>query len=78
MLDQRQAGRCIEVGPGLLGREMRRMIDEQVVPRILKSSGLQIVTRLKRFHSFGIGESRALWRFNTNPQELDEELRQSE
>jgi nicotinamide-nucleotide amidase len=40
-------------------REMRRMIDEQVVPRILKSSGLQIVTQLKRFHSFGIGESRA-------------------
>lgn len=40
-------------------REMRRMIDDQVVPRILKSSGLQIVTQLKRFHSFGVGESRA-------------------
>src|SRR3546814_5129671 len=40
-------------------REMRRMVDEQVIPRLLKLSGLQAVTRLKRFHSFGIGESRA-------------------
>ena len=40
-------------------REMRRMIDEQVLPRILAMSGLQGVTRLKRFHTFGIGESRA-------------------
>lgn len=40
-------------------REMRRMVTEQVVPRILKLSGLEVVTRLKRFHSFGIGESRA-------------------
>jgi nicotinamide-nucleotide amidase len=40
-------------------REMRRMLDEQVLPRILKMSGIQGVTKLKRFHSFGIGESRA-------------------
>lgn len=40
-------------------REMRRMIDEQVLPRLLGMSGLAGVTRLKRFHSFGIGESRA-------------------
>ena len=40
-------------------REMRRMIDEQVIPRLLEMSGLEVVTRLKRFHSFGIGESRA-------------------
>ena len=40
-------------------REMRRMIDDQVIPRLLKMSGLKVVTRLKRFHSFGIGESRA-------------------
>lgn len=40
-------------------REMRRMIDEQVLPRLLAMSGMQGVTRLKRFHSFGIGESRA-------------------
>lgn len=40
-------------------REMRRMVTEQIIPRILKLSGLNVVTRLKRFHSFGIGESRA-------------------
>ena len=40
-------------------REMRRMIDEQVLPRILAMSGVTGVTRLKRFHTFGIGESRA-------------------
>ena len=40
-------------------REMRRMIDEQVIPRLLARAGLRCVTRLKRFHSFGIGESRA-------------------
>ncbi|OED37409.1 hypothetical protein AB833_23585 [Chromatiales bacterium (ex Bugula neritina AB1)] len=39
--------------------EMRRMINEEILPRILKLSGLTVVTRLKRFHSFGIGESRA-------------------
>jgi nicotinamide-nucleotide amidase len=40
-------------------REMRRMLDEQLLPRLLASAGLRGVTRLKRFHSFGIGESRA-------------------
>src|SRR3954470_1994115 len=40
-------------------REMRRMLDEQVIPRLLALSGIKGVTRLKRFHSFGIGESRA-------------------
>lgn len=40
-------------------REMRRMIDEQVLPRILAMSGIKGVTKLKRFHTFGIGESRA-------------------
>ncbi|HKV00384.1 MAG TPA: CinA family nicotinamide mononucleotide deamidase-related protein, partial [Vineibacter sp.] len=40
-------------------REMRRMIDEQVIPRLLVLGGVQGVTRVKRFHSFGIGESRA-------------------
>jgi nicotinamide-nucleotide amidase len=40
-------------------REMRRMLDEQVIPRLLKLSGITGVTKLKRFHSFGIGESRA-------------------
>ena len=40
-------------------REMRRMLDQQVIPRLLKLGGITGVTRLKRFHSFGIGESRA-------------------
>lgn len=40
-------------------REMRRMVDEQIIPRLLKIGGITGVTRLKRFHSFGIGESRA-------------------
>ncbi len=40
-------------------REMRRMLDEQIIPRLLKMSGIQGVTKLKRFHTFGIGESRA-------------------
>jgi nicotinamide-nucleotide amidase len=40
-------------------REMRRMIDEQVVPRLLQIGGISGVARLKRFHTFGIGESRA-------------------
>lgn len=40
-------------------REMRRMLDEQVIPRLLAMGGAPGVPRLKRFHSFGIGESRA-------------------
>jgi len=40
-------------------REMRRMVNEQVLPRLLSMSGSKVVTRLKRFHTFGIGESRA-------------------
>jgi len=40
-------------------REMRRMLDEQILPRILAMSGIKGVTKLKRFHTFGIGESRA-------------------
>jgi len=38
-------------------REMRRMVEEQVIPRLLARSGLQAVIRLKRFHSYGLGES---------------------
>jgi nicotinamide-nucleotide amidase len=40
-------------------REMRRMVEDEIVPRLLKQSGTQAVIRLKRFHSYGIGESRA-------------------
>lgn len=40
-------------------RELRRMIEEQVIPRLLKKSGMQAAIFLKRFHSYGIGESHA-------------------
>ena len=40
-------------------RELKRMLDEQVVPRLLALSGIASTIRLKRFHSYGIGESHA-------------------
>lgn len=40
-------------------RELRRMIDEQVIPRLLARSGAPATIVLKRFHSYGIGESHA-------------------
>ncbi|MGE0716922.1 MAG: CinA family nicotinamide mononucleotide deamidase-related protein, partial [Alphaproteobacteria bacterium] len=39
-------------------RELRRMLEEQIVPRLLAKSGIRAVIHLKRFHSYGIGESR--------------------
>jgi nicotinamide-nucleotide amidase len=38
-------------------RELRRMLEEQVIPRLLAKSGLQATIYLKRFHSYGLGES---------------------
>jgi nicotinamide-nucleotide amidase len=38
-------------------RELRRMLDEQVIPRLLARSGRQATIHLKRFHSYGLGES---------------------
>jgi nicotinamide-nucleotide amidase len=40
-------------------RELRRMLEEQIVPRLLAKSGRQTAIFLKRFHSYGIGESHA-------------------
>src|SRR5215208_5605933 len=40
-------------------RELRRMLKEQIVPRLLAKSGVQTAVYLKRFHSYGIGESHA-------------------
>jgi len=40
-------------------RELRRMLEEQVIPRLLAKSGMQAAIHLKRFHSYGIGESHA-------------------
>jgi len=38
-------------------RELRRMMEEQVIPRILARSGAPSAIYLKRFHSYGLGES---------------------
>ena len=40
-------------------RELHRMLDEQIIPRLLARSGRPTVSFLKRFHSYGVGESRA-------------------
>ena len=40
-------------------RELRRMLEEQIIPRLLARSGMQTAIHLKRFHSYGIGESHA-------------------
>jgi nicotinamide-nucleotide amidase len=38
-------------------RELRRMLEEQILPRLLARSGQQTAIYLKRFHSYGLGES---------------------
>jgi nicotinamide-nucleotide amidase len=38
-------------------RELRRMLEEQIIPRLLARSGQQATIHLKRFHSYGLGES---------------------
>jgi nicotinamide-nucleotide amidase len=38
-------------------RELRRMLDEQIIPRLLAKAGLPGKIFLKRFHSYGLGES---------------------
>jgi nicotinamide-nucleotide amidase len=38
-------------------RELRRMLEEQVIPRLLARSGAPVSIHLKRFHSYGLGES---------------------
>jgi nicotinamide-nucleotide amidase len=38
-------------------RELRRMLEEQIIPRLLARSGTQTAIYLKRFHSYGLGES---------------------
>ena len=40
-------------------RELRRMLEEQILPRLLAKTGTQTAIYLKRFHSYGIGESHA-------------------
>ena len=38
-------------------RELRRMLEEQIIPRLLAKAGAQTAIELKRFHSYGLGES---------------------
>ncbi|MGH7375170.1 MAG: CinA family nicotinamide mononucleotide deamidase-related protein [Candidatus Rokuibacteriota bacterium] len=38
-------------------RELRRMLEEQIIPRLLAKAGLPGAIFLKRFHSYGLGES---------------------
>ncbi len=38
-------------------RELRRMIEEQIMPRLLARTGSPTAIYLKRFHSYGLGES---------------------
>jgi nicotinamide-nucleotide amidase len=40
-------------------RELRRMLEGEIIPRLLAKSGKQTAIYLKRFHSYGIGESHA-------------------
>jgi nicotinamide-nucleotide amidase len=38
-------------------RELYRMLEEQIIPRLLARAGAPTKIRLKRFHSYGLGES---------------------
>ena len=38
-------------------REMKRMLEEQIIPRLLAKAGAPGAIFLKRFHSYGLGES---------------------
>ncbi|MBV9522376.1 MAG: CinA family nicotinamide mononucleotide deamidase-related protein [Alphaproteobacteria bacterium] len=56
-------GFALEIGkarffftPGV-PRELRRMLEEQIIPQLLERSGMKSVIHLKRFHSYGLGES---------------------
>src|SRR6202035_2901151 len=38
-------------------RELHRMLEEQIIPRLLAKAGAPTTIYLKRFHSYGLGES---------------------
>lgn len=38
-------------------RELQRMLEKELLPRLLSKSGTQTVIVLRRFHSYGLGES---------------------
>ena len=57
-------GFAINIGKGRffftpgVPRELYRMLEDQLIPRLTAMSGRESVVYLKRFHSFGLGESR--------------------
>ena len=38
-------------------RELRRMLEEQIIPRLLARTGAPATIKLKRYHGYGLGES---------------------
>src|ERR1700739_3164027 len=50
-------GRARFFFPPGVPRELHRMLEEQIIPRLLARSGQQSAIYLKRFHSYGLGES---------------------
>ena len=40
-------------------KELKLMLEQQILPRLQVLRGYELYTRVKRFHTFGIGESRA-------------------
>jgi len=40
-------------------KELYLMLEEQIIPRLLTRSGTAAISRVKRFHLFGLGESHA-------------------
>lgn len=40
-------------------KELHLMLDSEIIPRLLARSGTATISRVKRFHSFGLGESHA-------------------
>src|SRR6266404_1367965 len=56
-------GFAIDIGKGRffftpgVPRELHRMLEEQIIPRLLARGGAPSAIYLKRFHSYGLGES---------------------
>ena len=56
-------GFALDIGPARffftpgVPRELRRMMEEQIIPRLLAKTGRPVTIHLKRFHSYGLGES---------------------
>jgi nicotinamide-nucleotide amidase len=53
-------------------RELRRMLEEQLIPRLLARTGAPAAIHLKRYHTYGLGESH-VDQLLTGVEELDPE-----